>query len=745
MRRNSGCVAAKTRKPVSSFPLPVTISVALVLMSACTDRTPTAPTGVPTISTRITLDTLVIVSAPSVQLRSLASAVAGATSAASVTNLDGQSVAYVSLTPQTGLGGMKAAIRNRRTGDSVVVSMVDGGFDPTPIAAIIDDSLTIDIRDKTSVILAATVRVPKRRPPALVRTDPPKGKTEVPLNSQIAVVFSEPVDPATVARGVQLFNGVTAVAGTVTLSPSGIIAQFSPDLQLAPMTTYELVVDTTVRNLMGEALDSAVHVSFATGSSSGTTGASNTVVASLAVSVLPSSVIVGRPLSFMVTVMDASGNVITDYTGRLHIGSTDPAAQLPPNYTFVGADNGSHIFTVTFGTAGDQSITATDAATSINTRGVLTVVTPVGFVAVNAGVVSSCGLTGGGVAYCWGTNDLGRLGDGTKEDRLSPVPVTGGLPFATLMTASVQTCGLTIDGLAYCWGSDVFASLGIGITAPQTCYSFDWADEGIGNQPCSLSPLPVAGGLRFAALSEGGSSDTCSLTSDGTAYCWGYNREGELGDGTTLYRNAPVAVAGGLHFASVSTGGAHTCGLTTGGIAYCWGDNLYGELGDGTTTSHLVPVPVSGGLRFVALRLGAYHSCGLTTDGAAYCWGRDNYGQVGDEPARDANIPLPVAGGRRFTALTTLSWHTCGLTISGEAYCWGQNSDGQLGDGTTTNQYLPVLVPGGLHFLAVSAGHRHTCGITADGTYCWGANDYGQFGDGTTTSSYVPVRAGGPP
>ena len=752
------------RGRISRLQLAAAITAALLLVSACTDRSPTAPAPAAATVTKSPLDTLVIVSAPSAQLIPASGAlVTGSTNAASTANVAAASVVYVSLTPHSVLGGSTAAIRNRRSGDSVVVSMADGGFDPAPIIAAVDDSLTIDIRDGTLVILTASTRVPKRRPPTIVRSEPPEGKTDVPLNTQIEVVFSEPVDPTTLAGDVRLFNGTRVVAGTVTLSASGIVADFAPESPLAPLTEYELVVGTTVRNLRGEGLDSAVHVAFTTG---GTTGESPaTSAASLAVSGLPTSVIVGRPVTYMLTVKDASGNIATGYTGTLHFASTDPAAKLPPNYTFVGADQGSRIFTVTFGTAGNQTITANDAASSINVGGTVSVVSVSGFAAINAGVVSSCGLTTSGVAYCWGTNDLGRLGDGSTQDKLVPVPVSGGLRFTTLMTASVQTCGLTTGGAAYCWGSNLFAALGSGTTtAPQMCYSADWADEGVGNQPCSPSPLPVAGGVRFVALSAGGSGATCGLTSDGVAYCWGYDADGELGSGTRTgcyspsdavallpgttnwpCSPTPVPVSGGLAFASLSASGFHTCGLTTGGAVYCWGSNYYGELGSRSTTNQNVPVKVPAVMRFVAISSGSYHTCALTTDGRAYCWGWNNNGQLGDGTTMDSNLPVPVAGGLRFITLSTMSWHTCGLTTSGEAYCWGQNFDGQLGDGTTTNRNVPVPVLGGLRFVALSAGHRHTCGVTTDGTYCWGANDYGQFGDGTTTSSNTPVKATGPP
>ena len=100
--------------------------------------------------------------------------------------------------------------------------------------------------------------------------------------------------------------------------------------------------------------------------------------------------------------------------------------------------------------------------------------------------------------------------------------------------------------------------------------------------------------LPFRQVSAG----TCGVTPDHRAYCWGDNFLGQLGDGTTTDRLTPVAVAGGLRFREVSTGFVHTCGVTPDDRAYCWGLNASGQLGDGTTTNRLTPVAVAGGLRF---------------------------------------------------------------------------------------------------------------------------------------------------
>jgi alpha-tubulin suppressor-like RCC1 family protein len=261
--------------------------------------------------------------------------------------------------------------------------------------------------------------------------------------------------------------------------------------------------------------------------------------------------------------------------------------------------------------------------------------------------------------------------------------VIGGLGFNDLATGGWTTGGLTSGGAAYMWGLNDYGQLGNGTTT---------------NTP---SPVAVSGGLSFRALTTGTSrSHTCGLTSAGSAYCWGANSSGQLGNGSTTDGSTPVAVAGGLAFTALAAGGrsgtsqGHTCGLTSSGAAYCWGDNSSGQLGDGSTTNRSAPIPVSGGLSFSALAAGMFHTCGLTSAGAAYCWGDNSSGQLGDGSTTSRSTPIPVSGGLSFSAIIAGSLHSCALTSAGAAYCWGWNFYGQLGDGSTADSSVPVRVVG---------------------------------------------------
>jgi alpha-tubulin suppressor-like RCC1 family protein len=291
---------------------------------------------------------------------------------------------------------------------------------------------------------------------------------------------------------------------------------------------------------------------------------------------------------------------------------------------------------------------------------------------VEAGGGHACGVTTDNRAYCWGWNDLGQLGDGTRLDRSTPVPVAGGLRFRQVSAGQYHSCGVTTADLAYCWGYNRQGQAGDGSSVIR-----------------HKRPVLVNSGRRFRLVSAG-ALHSCGVTTDDRGFCWGLGSSGQLGGNSTLIRRTPRAVVGGLSFREVVAGelGSYSCGVTTANRAYCWGDNLDGQLGDGTTTTRLKPTAVAGGIQFAQVRPGSNHTCGASTGNVAYCWGFNYYGALGDggplgNAANTHRSPFAVAGGLSFTAVTTGRVHSCGVTTSGAAYCWGGDSAGQLGDGTT--------------------------------------------------------------
>jgi hypothetical protein len=177
-------------------------------------------------------------------------------------------VAYITLPPGSAPEGRAATIRNLSTGASVDLVVGAGGFDPTPIAASAGDMISVVVRDLNNniVLQPPLLVVVARRRPVVVRTNPPPGKRDVPLNSRITVVFSEPVETATLTNSsVVLRLGSTVVAGQLVFRDSDHVAVvFIPTNELAPAATYTLSVSQTIRDLDGESLESSVSADFVT-------------------------------------------------------------------------------------------------------------------------------------------------------------------------------------------------------------------------------------------------------------------------------------------------------------------------------------------------------------------------------------------------------------------------------------------------------------------------------------------------
>jgi len=406
----------------------------------------------------------------------------------------------------------------------------------------------------------------------------------------------------------------------------------------------------------------------------------------------------------------------------------------------------------------------TDSATPVDVTGLGSDVE-----AIDAGDDHTCAVIRGGGLRCWGINTYGQLGDWTKVARSVPVdsPWFGG-GVADVQAGWGHTCVRTTAGWAKCWGNNEYGQLGFGKLT-----DIHLPAEDVVNLSGKILDVTADGG------------QTCALIAGGGAYCWGNNRYGQLGDGTTQKQYAPVAVAGlSTGVSLLKTGWNHTCAVVSGGELRCWGWNYFGQLGEGTTLNRYTPARVQNltdGVKDIALGWG--HTCVVTDLGAVKCWGSNESGQLGDGTWADSKVPLTVIGlapglsptqtaagsptnqpairststhtpsytgthtpspaGSRALAVSMGDVFTCALMSGGVVKCWGNNTYGELGNGTTKNSHLPVTVRGLSGEIAtIAAGGAHACALRTDGTVqCWGKNASGQLGGGfTSNSSNIPVE-----
>ncbi len=342
-----------------------------------------------------------------------------------------------------------------------------------------------------------------------------------------------------------------------------------------------------------------------------------------------------------------------------------------------------------------------------------------GVIKIAAGWTHSCALMAEGRVKCWGNNQDGQLGDGTRTPKRVPENVVGLLGTAKeLALGERHTCVLTSAGAAKCWGGNHDAQLGDGTHADRV-------------SPVEVASLPD--GLRMIAAGE---QHTCVLTAAGGVKCWGSNRDGQLGDGTTDARSKPVSVTGLDHgVAAIAAGWRHTCALTAAGGVKCWGNNKDGQVGDGTAVNRSAPVEVSGLSSGVTLlAAGGRHTCAGVA-GTVKCWGHNERGQLGDGSTADKATPVPVVGLADISTLSAGWQHTCGLATGGGVKCWGNNEKGQTATGGDFVRLSPTAIMASPEkapmAVGLAAGGQHTCILTADNVVqCRGDNEYGQLGEG---------------
>jgi len=298
----------------------------------------------------------------------------------------------------------------------------------------------------------------------------------------------------------------------------------------------------------------------------------------------------------------------------------------------------------------------------------------------------------------------------------------------TLSAGARHTCAVLADGSVSCWGYNAKGQLGNGLTA---------------NSALPVSVIDLPGPARTISA---GASHTCAILVDKSAYCWGANEHGQLGNGTQTAWTRPVKVSNlDQGVSSISAGTDNTCAVATDGAAKCWGDNGLAALGTGSFASSTTPVQVSGlstGTRTIASSFG--WSCAIS-GGGLVCWGA--VASTLDPTQSNVATPFPVIGMPfglmqiDIHADENAFIHGCGVADHGQATCWGRNSDGMLGSGSLGSQLTQVEVQGlGGPTRHISVGKAHSCALGVDEKIrCWGNDYFGQVGNGGPTTGFTSL------
>lgn len=576
-------------------------------------------------------------------------------------------------------------------------------------------------------------------------TAPSKNATVVPVNISVVVTFNEPVEPSTVTNTTFMLRdeSLNPVKGTV--SYSGLSAIFVPYSSLKPWHEYMALVSDLITDTAGNQMSEDYYWSFLTGDSADVTAPTATVVSPLdgysSVTIdslliisfsepMDGTTINTESFSLLESGVAVAGNVYYDGSD---VAIFEPLSSLSP---------GPHTAALTTGVkdlAGNYL--SSELLWSFDVVDSLDITPP--FVLISSLIPAKEATSVDVNSYIF--VEFSEPMEGSFID-LSTFTVSDGvsniegsvfydgvltamfIPAEPLTYSSYYTVTLT---------SDIRDRAGNTLQSP----GFAWA-FGTGELPLNISSSIAGGGFHSLAVK-----------SDLSLAAWGYNTNGELGDGTTNISLTPVQTLNLTGVIASAAGDNHSMALLTDKTVSVWGDNTLGQLGIGTpdNETHTVPVELGGISDVVSLAAGSFHSMALKSNGTVWTWGDNNRGQLGDGTIDDKALPAKVldpgdASGylQGVVAIAAGEYHSLAVKNDGTVWTWGWNTAGQLGDGSTDNSSIPVTVSGLSNVKEVAAGSFHSLALQADGTvWSWGWNGMGQLGDGTIDDSWTPVEVSG--
>jgi alpha-tubulin suppressor-like RCC1 family protein len=403
-----------------------------------------------------------------------------------------------------------------------------------------------------------------------------------------------------------------------------------------------------------------------------------------------------------------------------------------------------------------------------------------------------------GTLWAWGDNRYGQLGLGTTHEHNDPQQVGSDNDWVSVSAGDSHAVAIRSDGTLWAWGRNNHGQLGDGTTTDRHApvqidagEGYHWVSASAGGDD-DEQDSGTAGESYFHRQHLAG--HTVAIRSDGTLWTWGYNADGQLGDGTATEHHTPQHIGDASDWATVSAGNSHTIAIRDNGTErtlwgwgwnhhrqvgngsvddvidtptqitlntdwdiasagkwhtvairdngtertlWAWGRNYYGELGNGTTVNGFLPSQITIDTDWADVSAGGWHTVGMKSDGLL-TWGDNQYGQLANSMFMEKHVPTQkAAAATGWDSISTGSDHALAIRSSDHTlWGWGRNDNGQLGNNTDQKSSVPVQeARRAINWESVTAGHEYSAAIRSDGTlWTWGHNDYGQLGYSTATA-----------
>jgi alpha-tubulin suppressor-like RCC1 family protein len=415
------------------------------------------------------------------------------------------------------------------------------------------------------------------------------------------------------------------------------------------------------------------------------------------------------------------GNTACLATGSANIAAgvdiTDPIlANCPPATATLAVDQGTCTVAVPDYTAG-VIVTDNCGISDGNPN----------FRTIAGGAYHTLAIRNDGTLWAWGSGGFGQLGNGTGYSQSSPAQVGTDNDWAAVAAGNSHSLGLKNDGTLWAWGRDNYGQLGDG-----------------GSNTDQFVPTQVGNDNNWVTVGAN-LWHSLAIKTDGTLWAWGQDGFGQLGDGgSNTNQSAPVQIGTDNNWTTIAVGAYHTLAIKNDGTLWAWGWNRDGQLGDGgSNILETAPIQVGTDNNWDDVAAGYYHSLAIKNDGTLWAWGNDGYGQLGDGTGNSAqSSPSQVDTDNNWYKLTAGYFHSLAIKSDGSLWAWGMDNSGQLGDGgSNSNQFVPVQVGTEFHWETLVAGFYISLALENNGTlWAWGRDSHGQLGDGgSNTDQSAPV------